>query len=134
MHNTKVWKVIRWISILPSLIIGMYGIPIIVYFIFHFILDMESDSYVLGILVSLSSGIACIVFGVEVAPSHKKIVAFILLILVVLLDGATFYATLKQEKFVFDTIKLCASLIGSILAYIVEISLIIPERVEVKSS
>ena len=125
-YNTKTWKVIRWIGVLPSAAIGMFGIPIIVYVIFHFMLDMKSDAYVLGVITALSSGIACIVLGVEVAPNNKKTVAFILLILVILLGGATFYIIFKQTKYIFDTIKLCASLIGSIIAYMAEIFLIKP--------
>lgn len=120
-YNSKGWKIIRWVGVLPSAFIGMYAIPIIVYLFFHVSFDMASDSYLLGIVTAFSSGVAAIILGVEVAPNNKKVVAFILLILVVLLCGATFYIILKQAKYVFDTIKLCSSLAGSIIAYFLEI-------------
>lgn len=116
-YNSKGWKVVRWIGVLPSALIGMYGIPIVVYYFFHESFDMASDSYVLGIVTAFSSGFAAIILGVEVAPNNKKMVAFILLILILLLGGATFYIIFKQAKYVFDIIKLCSSLAGSVIAY-----------------
>jgi hypothetical protein len=120
-YNTSFWKTLRWIGVLPCAIIACVVSYLIVQYVYSFLQDSDSWAvlYVIPIICSCLSGAIFILAGVYIAPSYRSNVAGVLLIIALLLAGATIYVDILHRDY-FELIKLIASMLGSILAYVLD--------------
>lgn len=115
--NIIVW--LRWMAVLPaSFLAALAGYVLFKYaFIWAYSID-EDNSYIASILCSIASSVAFVVFGVKTAPSDKKITAYVLFTLFMLLSGAAIMLSIMQKDS-FQLVRGIAGIIGGAIGLIV---------------
>ncbi len=122
MLNTKFWNIVRWIFFIPAAFVSLVIVYDIIEYFSSWYFSFDLNSIPIAIISSFASGMVFVIVGVKVAPpNYNKIAAFILLILIVLLDGASIYVDLLSFS-VVTMVKIICSLIGSLAGYFVEIT------------
>lgn len=117
-YNTKLWKTIRWIGILPVAILAYVLSYLFFQFAYSLFADNDSlfEKYLIAIISSATSGFIYILAGSFVAPSNKITVSLTLLILVLLLAGVEIFIDIFNKRY-FELFELVVSLIGSTAGY-----------------
>lgn len=118
------FKILRWISILPSSIIvfliarGLFNVMI------HFLWREDGDDpfmlkYVAPLIYCGVAGYASISVGWWLAPNYKKHAVLILLLLYTLITGAVIFMYFAYTYIsVGSLLEAIGQLIGSVIAYI----------------
>lgn len=110
--------ILRWIAVLPTMIIANIITSLIVDFCIRFWGDPDSYSvlYYSPVAGALFSSIASVTVSASVAPKYKKTVAFIIMILLTLLGGIGIFLNFINHNY-FELIKTIFSIAGCILGY-----------------
>ena len=109
---------LRWVAVLP----GSIATYLLFYFLVRMMVSPERNGMygIMDIIAPCSAGIGSaycyIIAGAYIEPAHKKITAFILLILLILSAGASAYFQIQNKNY-YRLIELVATIVGLFIAY-----------------
>lgn len=130
MTNNKteqiLFNILRWIAILPSIILTVVLVQVFVGLIINFDWSKEPGimlRYIAPLIYGGIGGYTSIMVGAFVAPNFKKYVALVAMILFALIFIAEFSATImfiiKNKNRSFDSsMQHIGRVVGSLIAYI----------------
>lgn len=115
---------LRWISVLPFSILMLFLVPFILFYLEQFQIYLYGRSgdgammkYIIPLIANAAAGYAYIIFASYTAPSYKKMVCFILLILLLLFCGYMLINTFQARDYISLSQTICI-IVGAVSAYI----------------
>ncbi|MBU1180314.1 hypothetical protein KJ885_05200 [Patescibacteria group bacterium] len=122
--NKTVKNALLWITVIPASLAGMI-LASLLWRIIHILttaryLDLNSwfNIIMVEVVSNIIAGAVFVFIGYKIAPNNKKTVAIILVALLIVLAGSSFFIVNFITKEYFTNIGIISAIFGSIVCYI----------------